>query len=359
MLTTTIADFKKLALTIYNKKDVPETILTVVGESGIGKTAACLQFVEELKGYEVKPRVINVAHLNIEDMGMPSNNEEEYIQFKMSELFKVKDENVLILLDELNRPNNEAVINFLMGAVNERRLFGIPISDKVRFMATMNPNNEHYPETQDIFADIAAERRFNQIELRYDHDQFLQYSKRQKMHDDLMSFLTQNPEQVLVPGKLNCPRQWHRFDKDILKARRWKKTDGKELKMASSLYMDNPTNQLWLKHWEGSLERFVRAVEILKDFSKVQSIVQDQLARNKIDLISATADDLRATVHSKSSLMKGQLDNIKDFLLIIPKAIAFTVIEDMVQNTKCSVTVKKYIYGESELMELIASGTST
>jgi len=359
MLTTTINEFKQLAHTIYNKEALPTTILTAVGESGIGKTDVCLQFIKELKGYEEEPRVINVAHLNIEDMGMPApNGEDEYIRFKLSRLFKVDDKNVIILLDELNRPNNESVMNFLMGAINERRLFGNPISDKIRFMATMNPNNEHYPETQDIFADIAVRRRFNLIEIRYDYDQFMDYSRSVELDDNLIAFLTQNPEQVLIPGKVNCPRQWHRFHRDILGVKEYEKEERQEMKVASSLYMDNASTIIWLKHWEGILEKFVRATDILRDLSKVIDTLNDQLSRNKIDMLSATCDDIRNHLRKKTSLSNYQLDNLKDFLILIPKSLAFVVIEDLIQNSSIASVMKRYCYGQVELMDLIMAGTS-
>ncbi len=359
MLTTTISEFKQLAHTIYNKEELPTTILTAVGESGIGKTDVCLQFIKELDGYEATPRVINVAHLNIEDMGMPApNGDEDFIRFKLSQLFKVGNENVIVLLDELNRPNNESVMNFLMGAINERRLFGNPISDRIRFMATMNPNNEHYPETQDIFADIAVRRRFNPIELRYDYDQFMDYSRSVELDDGLIAFLTQNPEQVLIPGKVNCPRQWHRFHRDILDVKKYEKDERSAMKVASSLYMDNASTIMWLKHWEGILEKFVRATEILKDFPIVLDTLNDQLSRNKMDMLSATCDDIRNHLRKRKTLSADKLDHLKDFLLIVPKSLAFVVIEDLIQNSALGPVMKKYCYKQDDLMELIMSGTS-
>lgn len=357
MLSVNIQELMSLATTIYDRPDLPATVLTVSGESGIGKTEASLQFISKLPDYE-PPRVINVAHLNIEDLGMPTNGNPDFVDFKLSRIFEVQDKLVLILLDELNRPNNDTVINFLMGAVAERRLFGKPLSDKVRFMATLNPNNENYPETRDIFSDLAARRRFNQIELRFDQDQFMRYSAEQNMHSTLHSFLVQNPEHSLISGKINCPRQWHRFNKDILSSQEYQADDIKDLKIASSLYMDPATLSVWLKYWEGSLESFIRASDILKDLESVIATIHTQLSKNKIDLLAASCNDLRNNISNRSKITTEQFANLSRFLLMIPKSMAFTVIEDLVQNAKCKDIIKRYLFSDAGLMDLIKSGTS-
>lgn len=366
MLSVNVPELKELGKLIYDRKEVPGTVLTIVGESGIGKTESVLQFVNDLDGYE-EPRVMNVAHLNLEDMGMPVSNGDDFTHFKFAETFKVEgDKNVLIVLDELNRPNNDSVINFLMGAVCERRLFGKKLSDKIRFMATMNPNTDKYIETQDIFGDIASRRRFNLVELRFDKDTFFDYSRSVGLNPDLLDFLIQNNDQVLVSGEINCPRQWHRFDSDVLQQREWGKEDAQELKIASSLYMDSATCALWLKAWEGSLEKFVSPEEILNEFdNKAGPRLTDHIQNKRMDMIEASCNALTPYVQAMPSITPDQIKSLNSFLKLIPRPSAYVTLEKLVPPSNPSLTEPEYpvvtdivrgLYEDDEMVDLIVAG---
>ena len=334
MLSLTTKQFGKMAKIIYDRDELPGTILTLVGESGIGKTESTLQLVADMEGYEA-PRVINVAHLNIEDMGMPSpNNGDRFIDFKLSNIFEVKgNDKVLIILDELNRPNNDAVMNFLMGAVCERRLFGHKLPDNIRFMATMNPDTPEYTETQDIFSDIAARRRFNLVELRFDPDPFLSYSRSIGIDQGLQSFLTLNTSQILVSGQVNCPRMWHRFDNDVLKVKDWAPEDENDMKLLSSLYMDSATVVLWLAHWKGSLEQYVQPDDILNNWAKTSIIIDKQVKDDRLDLTEASMRALSDHIRTLSELTTDQAEALNNFIIVIPRPQAYTFIEGIVPDS--------------------------
>lgn len=366
MLSVNVEQLKTIAKLIYDRDDVPGTVLTVVGESGIGKTESVLQFVKDLPNYE-EPRVINVAHLNIEDMGMPSlTNGDNYIKFRFAEIFKVSDPNkkIIFVLDELNRPNNESVINFLMGAICERRLFGVKIPDNIRFMATLNPCTENYTETQDIFADIASRRRFNLVELRFDKDKFIEYSRYISINPDLIDFLLQNPTQILVQGKINCPRQWHRFNNDILNRKKWTADDKEEMKIASSLYMDSATCALWISFWEGSLEKFVQPEEILNDFDKAKPKLINHINEKRIDMIEASSSSLFDYVKNMDDITDDQLGFLMDYILLIPKPQAYVIIQQLIPGNDPSSDELEYpminkvikkVYETDEMNKLIIS----
>jgi hypothetical protein len=345
--------------TIYDKPERSETFMAIMGESGIGKTELTMQACRRMKHFS-EVRVLNGAHANIEDFGIP-NTDSEWVEFKMSALFKPPEKPgfVMLMIDELNRVQNETISNFFMGMINERRLFGQPVPEYIQFIGTFNPSNDYYPETQDILADLAMKRRVMPVELRFDVDLFLGYAENiLKFNPDLHTFLRQNHESILVPGKINCPRNWAKFNKDIMAVKNWTVEDGRELTRLSGMYMDNPTLVLWMQYFKGSLEKFVTAMEIIEKWPKVLKRIDDQLKRNKTILLATSGNDLKELLKKKEfKPTKKSLDYIKEFLLIVPKATAFTVIEDVVQNGSNN-KINEFFYRDKEIMTLISSGVT-
>lgn len=357
--TATISELKEILGLVYDKPEGPSSFVAITGESGVGKTEMTAQLVNDMKHYS-EYRVLNVAHLNIEDMGIPDTSE-EWLKFKFSQSFMPPKEgkNVLLILDELNRVQNETISNFLMGLINERRLFGSRVPDYMHFIGTFNPNTDEYPETQDILRDLAMKRRVCVIELRFDVDQFMNYAQKKLNFDEvLFNFLRQNQDQILVPGANNCPRNWAKFDHDIMKARAWDTTEHKMMGLSSSMFMCKATLKMWVKFFEGSLEKFVNFKGMVKDWAGAKEVLADQLKRNKIDLIATTGDDIKSIIKEAAYKLTPEAEvAIKEFFLMVPKSISFSVIEDVVHNGRCA-DINKMLYSDKEIMKLISSGVS-
>jgi len=221
-----MADFNEildLATLIYSSSDVPKTVLIIEGESGIGKTQLTFELMKRLPDYE-EPVVLSVPHLNLEDIGRTTMSGDGFLTFIFNETFApaAPGKKKMIVFDEWNRYDNDSVGNFLMAITNERRIAGVKIHDSIRFMATQNPSSPDYSGTRPC-TDLAETRRLNPVHMIFSPDRFLQYAK-DTFTSELSVFLTQHPESTLIPGKLNCPRQWERFDKDVLRRVnvRWK-----------------------------------------------------------------------------------------------------------------------------------------
>jgi hypothetical protein len=341
---------------IYGKPN-STTILTVEGESGIGKTAFAHQLAKALPEYEDQARILPVAQLNMEDLGLPQNSDDKpFTDFKISELFHTTDKHVLMVLDELNRPSNDTVFNSVMSVVNERRLFGQPISDKIHFIATLNPNNSAYADTQPIFDDLAGLRRFNIVELKFDHDEFIKYVEGKKFDPTLISFIKQFPDNVVTRDSINCPRQWERFNNDVLKVREWKVEDKTLMTYMASLYMDTPTLSLWTKHWQGELEKFIPAKDIVTHYGKVRKNILKYVKEERMDVLQASADDVRMYMIELAEPKAKEIDNFAKFMLDLPVAMAFVVLEEVVDKAVSATEINTRLAKNKEIMELIERG---
>ncbi len=355
-MATTVSpkDLKTNIKIVYDRPSLSSSVLSIEGESGIGKTEIAMQSCGEMEHFS-ECRVINVAHLNTEDLGIPNING-EYVTFKFTEtLFRPAKGRVLVILDELNRPPNDNVLNTLMGILNERRVMGTKIPDFISFISTLNPTNKDYPQTQDIFRDLAMRRRLQSMTLRFDIDQTLAYF-RPFMDETLFRFLQANPDQILLPGKINCPRNWVKFNNDVLSHHKWTKAEIKQLVQLAASFMDDSTLPFFKSFWSGTLEKPLTAKEILSNLPKHRSKLETQIAENKMDLLSASATDIRATLLSMDSIDVNQGANLKTFLMSVPKSLAFTIIEDVVQSSE-KAWVTKYFLQDKELKALIVSGT--
>ena len=334
--TVSPKELSSLISLIYDKKGLAKSILGVEGHSGIGKTEICMASVKSMENFS-ECRVLNVAHLNTEDLGIPRITD-EYVEFKFTKtIFQppVNGGRVLVILDEFNRPPNDNVLNTLMGVTNERRLMGEPIPEWLSFIGTLNPKGSDYPQTMDLFRDLAMRRRIQSVELRFDVVECLDYFESQKVDETLMSFLRANPDQILLPGKINCPRNWMKFEEDILHGRKWGKTPAeiKGMIKAASCFMDEATLPLFNNFWRGNLEKPVKAKDIMDNWKNSKSKIETQMKENKVDLLQATAGELRSVLKTKTSLTESQKSNLKGFMLTIHKALFYTIAEDLVQNS--------------------------
>jgi len=357
MISVTAKELKKAIHFLYDRPDLAQSVMMIEGESGVGKTEIVLQTVQEMVNFE-ECRVINVAHLNPEDMGIPQKVN-GWVEFAFSSLLKPpkEDRRIMLLLDEFNRPSNSNVLNMLMGMINERRIFGYPLPRYISFIGTLNPNTRDYTETENILRDLAMARRIQLIGLRYDQDQFLEYMVKHNGQKDLMQFLRANPDLILVAGKNNCPRNWGKLNSDVMTRLVDWKANLTLLKHSASMFMDTATLSMFLGFIEGSLERPVTGARVFEDWEMAREKLGDHLGRNKIDLVSATCDDVKAFV--KRPAFKGKSEDLailKEFLLLVPKAMSFTFIEDIVQNTNAKW--KNFFLKEDELRALLESGTS-
>lgn len=293
----------------------------ICGESGIGKTSICAQAAARC-GMEFV--VLPVSQLNPEDLGLLTNDPSStYAKFQLSTVFDVKpgSKGKLVALDELNRPASDTVMNFVMGMVCERMLYGMPLDPRIIFVATLNPTGTgEYPETRDIFADLALRRRFNTVTLGFDPMAFLEYGRSVGMDSRLLEFLTQFPAEILVSGEKNCPRLWEMFSTDVLGrgAREWGADRVGEMRVVSSMYMTASTASKWVKFWQDLLESFVSGDDILEFSTKTKRRLAEMVEHARMDMIDASTRDLLTLLRRRETINTKELNGVMSYIRILP-----------------------------------------
>jgi len=346
----------ELGRTIYGAPTLPKTVLIIEGESGIGKTQLAYELCKQLPDY-TEPLVLSVPHLNLEDVGRTQMTEGGYLSFVFNQVFEPAPEGKkkLIVWDEWNRYENDAVGNFMMAITNERRIAGIKIDDSIRFMATQNPSSPDYSGTRPC-TDLAETRRLNPVHMNFDPDGFLTWAN-QGLSQGLYQFLVQNPESILISGKINCPRQWERFDHDIIKNVDLASVSRTFLRMATLSYMNSATARLFMDYVDKQSEAMVTWSDLVKSPKKSKVRLEKLMNDNRQDLIMASAQDLKSSMENLKSIDDKQLEGFRLFCTTVQKSVAYTLLTQLA-DMKIYPQVCNFIMGPQgrEIREILKSG---
>jgi len=215
-----IVMFEKVKTSMCTVKDIHEIIEQChatentpifVGDSGIGKTYNILEYAAMRKMHS---EVLNCSDLFVEDFGA-IRDENGYVRFVLNEIFNVpKEGTALFFIDEFSRARGD-LRNLIAGMVNERKVYGRPIPDNIRFAIAMNPPTEDYGDTDDPFVDMATARRYAIFNVVADAQQWLAWGRRNGVSEKTRAFIAQHPSYLI--GGQACPRQWVKLDNLIKK----------------------------------------------------------------------------------------------------------------------------------------------
>jgi hypothetical protein len=310
--------------------------------------------MKRLPDYE-EPVVLSVPHLNLEDIGRTTLSAEGFLTFVFNETFApaAPGKKKMIVFDEWNRYDNDSVGNFLMAITNERRIAGVKIHDSIRFMATQNPSSQDYSGTRPC-TDLAETRRLNPVHMIFSPDRFLQYAQG-AFTPELSVFLTQHPESALIPGKLNCPRQWERFDKDVLQRVNIGQMERGTLRLAATCYMEAATVRLFMDFIDKRTEKMVTFKDLSKDPDKAAKRLTALMAANRQDLIMATAQDIKTGLATTDKPTPQQMEGFKIFCLTVQKSVAYAVMRDLDGKSKSYQHMVVFITNDAELLAIINS----
>lgn len=156
-----------------------------IGDSGIGKTYTIGEYAAMRK---MHMEVLNCSELFVEDFGA-IRDINGYVGFALNEIFNVpKKGTALFFIDEFSRARGD-LRNLIAGMVNERKIYGKPIPENIRFVIAMNPPTEDYGDTDDPFVDMATARRYALFMVKASVEDWLAWAKRNKVDQKTRTFM--------------------------------------------------------------------------------------------------------------------------------------------------------------------------
>ena len=179
----------------------------VVGESGIGKTALAKKLAEEnnwslvvIDGNLLKEGEIGGLP-TIESYTTTNSNGEKIekkitvyaVHNKLREIDEeiAKGKSVLLFIDEINRCEH-TVQQELMNLILNREINGFSLSDQVRIIAAMNPEDSFDYQTIDM--DPAQQNRFVWLYMNADYMQWIDWAISAGIEEKVIEFISSYPE---------------------------------------------------------------------------------------------------------------------------------------------------------------------
>lgn len=201
---------------LLDKSSVP-VIPTIIGLSGIGKTAVMRQVALEL---DYKLIEIDVPDLNEGDLALPVLNNgvvTYHINSQFQEIINHPEIDYLVFLDEANRAQSKHVLNEIMTFTKKLTLYGHKLPPNTRFVKANNPasNMSGFEDTEFSVADSdsAQTNREHLIYMKADLKQWLSaYNK--TIHPYIIEFFKEPKHHKFFYYKDNnedqfsTPRTW-------------------------------------------------------------------------------------------------------------------------------------------------------
>lgn len=302
-----------------------------IGESGIGKTSHIRKYAEA-NNYELVE--LNCSNLFVEDFGAIRDSN-DFVEFHLNRIFDIHKE-TLIFIDEFSRAKGD-LRNCVAALVNERKLYGTRIDDRIKFVIAMNPSNEDYADTDDPFVDLATTRRYAIFNVTASVNDWLAWAKENKITTETISFISQN-HMGLLNGQA-CPRQWEKID-NIFKIAKIKGVEKFAIGMLGSI------GRFYLEHLGSN--KLITAKDVVRSYATVRNDVKKNkdlqlaIARELVD-IKLTAKDKR---------------NIVMFLIDLPNEIRYKAILDLVESKKNSTVIVKWTEENAKLSDFMNEQSS-
>ena len=330
-----INDIKSFAGSLIDKGvQVP---LLLVGSMGVGKSQIFAQLAKEKNMRIVDLRLAQMEACDL--IGMPYRDEHNRTQWAQPGWWPNADENVLILLDELNRAPTD-VRQAIFQLVLDRKLHTHTLPKGCFVFAAVNPDNGEY---QVEALDKAMLRRFCVLTVTPDTDAWLAYAKG-KVSDSLTEFISTNRGLLFTPEDFKVdvkptPDSYRMLDEML-------KTNVVPREHQSEIFrglIGTEAATTLIKWLDAAFSKPVSGTEILTDYKKVQAKVKKQTTPENYNTIT----DLAACLTEKKTLLKPQTENLISFVLDVPKESQTAFL------TKCPRSVRDTLILEPKIAKLL------
>jgi hypothetical protein len=190
------------------------------GEAGLGKSEICQEWVRDQKKTDPSFGFIDlrIAYMEAPDMiGFPETEVDadglKRTVHGLPEFWPTSGRG-LILLEEPNR-GTTGVMNTLMQILTDRKVHNYEVPNGWIVASCINPDSAEY----DVNAmDAALKNRFEEYEIEYDHNSFVEYMEKSNWHDNVKNFVKsgmwvyKESKSIGREGKYLSPRTWSKMN---------------------------------------------------------------------------------------------------------------------------------------------------
>lgn len=296
----------------------------VQGPHGIGKSRAIEQFARE-NGYKYVDR--RLSQMESGDLlGLPDLSSGRTVFRTPEWLPSEEDGPTIVFLDELNRARPD-VLQGIFQLVLDGELGSYKLPKNCYVLTAVNPNTDDYHVTN-VF-DKALLDRFCHLKLTPTTEEFLAFSRSNENLDQNVIAFLQAREDLLEDSKL------YGFPVDRTPSRRsWTSAAAlAKLGLPEDLFNEvvgglvGISNAVaygtWLK--ENEMKAF-SAEEIMDKYKTIKKKAQEygNAVSGRHDILSQSLDNVAAFIQTNyANVKQKQVDNIIEFLTILPKDLSF------------------------------------
>ena len=221
MKPTMIYQVLDLALEARKKGEIFNPLFT--GHAGLGKSAICQSWVKKQRERNENFGFIDlrIAYLEGPDLiGLPviidamvGGKSMKRTLSALPDFWPTEGEG-LLLLEEPNR-GNTAVLNCLMQVLTDRKVHNYGLPEGWIIASAINPDSAEYDVNS---MDAALRDRFEEFEIEYGHQDFLDYIEDHKWSESIEVFVKQGmwiyktPEAIGDKGHYVSPRTWSKLN---------------------------------------------------------------------------------------------------------------------------------------------------
>ncbi len=205
-------------------------VLSVMGQSGIGKTAIPKQIAQrrgvpyaQVHMPTASPESFQLPTLPKDgspyfDQKIPRTFEEllRYVKEESSKHPKGKipaNRKAMLVIEELNRAPDKSTTRSAFVLIGDRMIGDVKIPDGIQIIATMNPSGQGF-SVNEYEKDPAMRRRTMMVYLAADYSDFMAYAEAHDFHDEVVGYLRAHvghfyDEAAAKSGRVfACPATW-------------------------------------------------------------------------------------------------------------------------------------------------------
>jgi hypothetical protein len=350
-----IKDFKRALPFLMQAK----IATMLVGHHGVGKSQAVKQYCDEngLDFVDLRLGTQDVGDLlGLADFIIDQKTGQKVAtKFMRPEWFPVDPNSKgIVFLDEINRAPRD-VLQAVFQLVLDKRIHTHFLPKGWDVVSAMNPPTGDYTTTD--ISDAAFMDRFCHIKLAPSKPEWFDYAKNRKFDSRLLQFLQKQPK--LLQGELEA------FSVETTPSRRsWEAVDRLiKLEMPQDLLREviiglvgTAAGSAFIKALNED-DQPITAEDILKDFKKTEKKIKqysNAKTGGRMDMLKFTCDSIlemaQTRTKTNNALSKEEEQNLADFLVIIPKDLAF----DLCRSIYLEEVTRPVIENHKKLLQILA-----
>lgn len=330
----------------------------VWGHHGVGKSQAVKQYADEnkLEFIDLRLGTQDVGDLlGLADFKVNEKGEKVATKFMQPTWFPTNPNSKgIIFLDEVNRGRRD-VLQAVFQLVLDKRLHEYKLPEGWSVIAAANPSTQDYIVTD--ISDRAFLDRFCHIKLAPSKQEWFKYARSKGFDAQLVQFLQEQPK--MLQSELEA------FDLGVTPSRRSWEAVNKLMQVELPVHLrrdlicglvGTTAGTAFLKSLE-SEDKPITAAEVLGQFPKLKKRVEkysDYKTGGRIDMLKFTCDSILEMAQQRTSkndaLTKDEEKNLADFLITIPKDLAF----DLCRSIYLEEVTRPVIENHKDLLKLFA-----